>query len=144
MSDPLSGPSRIDGAISILVCDDNAAVREMLCIILDESEGLRVVGQATDGNEAVAEATRLQPDVIVLDLAMPRRSGLDALPELIQAAPDAKVVVLTGFAGSAVAESVFALGAARLIEKGTTPSAIVATILEVACGLAVGSDMPAP
>lgn len=133
-----------DGSISILVCDDNAAVREMICIILDETDGLRVVGQAGDGYEAVAEAVRLRPDVIVLDLAMPHRSGLDALPELRAQVPDAKIVVLTGFSSSVVSEAVLALGALRLVEKGTRPSAIIDSVLDVVGrGSAPGSDLPA-
>lgn len=136
---------RTESAITVLVCDDNPAVREMICIILEETDGLNVVGQAADGHEAVEEARRLQPDVIVLDLAMPRRSGLDALPDLRECAPGAKIVVLTGFASNLVSEAVFAQGAVRLVEKGTRPSVIIDTVLEVA-GLdpARASDSPAP
>ena len=59
---------------------------------------MRVVGEAADGNEAIVEAIRLQPDVILLDLAMPNRSGLEALPELRRVAPNAQIVVFSGFA----------------------------------------------
>ena len=67
-----------DGVAGVLICDDNEAVRMLLSVIVDSSPGMRVVGEAGDGNEAIAEATRLQPDVIMLDLAMPNRSGLVA------------------------------------------------------------------
>ena len=106
----------------MLICDDNDAMRTLLRVIVDTSPGLRVVGEAADGNEAVAEATRLQPDVILLDLAMPNRSGLDALPELRQVAPEARIIVFSGFAGTIVAEQVLALGAASYLEKGRTPT----------------------
>jgi len=89
---------------------------------------MRVVGEASDGNNAVVEATRLQPDVILLDLAMPIRSGLEALPELRQVAPDARIIVFSGFARAIVADEVMALGAAGYLEKGTDPGTIVATI----------------
>jgi DNA-binding NarL/FixJ family response regulator len=117
-----------NGAAGVLICDDNEAVRMLLGVIVDASPGMRVVGEAGDGNEAVAEATRLQPDVIMLDLAMPQRSGLEALPELRRIAPQAQIIVFSGFARSSVAEQVIALGATSYLEKGATPDAIVATI----------------
>ena len=89
---------------------------------------MRVVGEAVDGNEAIAEATRLQPDVILLDLAMPNRDGLEALPELRQVAPGAQIVVFSGFSSAIVLAQVIALGAASYLEKGANPDTIVATI----------------
>ena len=112
----------------MLICDDNVAMRSLLGVIVGMSPKLRVIGEAANGNEAVAQATRLQPSVIVLDLAMPVRSGLEALPELRQAAPDARVVVYSGFADGIAAEEVVALGAAAYLEKGAPPETIVATI----------------
>lgn len=112
----------------MLICDDNAAMRSLLCAIVDSSLAMRVVGEAADGNDAVVQATRLQPNVILLDLAMPIRSGLEALPELLKVAPDARIIVFSGFAGSIVAEEVIALGAASYLAKGADPDTIVATI----------------
>ena len=112
----------------MLICDDNAAMRAMLGIVVETSSALCVAGEAVDGNEAVAEARRHQPDVILLDLAMPNRSGLEALPELRTVAPEAVIIVLSGFAAATVADQVLALGAACYLEKGTHPDAIVAAI----------------
>jgi DNA-binding NarL/FixJ family response regulator len=112
----------------VLICDDNEAMRTLLGVIVGESLELEVVGEAADGVEAVAEATRLQPSVILLDLAMPNRSGLEALPELRKVAPAAQIIVFSGFAGEAVAAQAIALGAASFLEKGSPPSAIVASI----------------
>jgi DNA-binding NarL/FixJ family response regulator len=112
----------------VLICDDNCAMRTLLRVIVETSLGMLVVGEAGDGKEAVTEAARLQPDVILLDLAMPIRSGLEALPELRQVAPDARIVVFSGFAGSIVAEEVVELGAASYLEKGAHPDTIVAAI----------------
>lgn len=117
-----------DGDVRVLICDDNVAMRELLAVIVDLEPGLCVVGAAGDGNEVVLEATRLQPDVILLDLAMPNRSGLEALPDLRSIVPDAKIIVLSGFATRAVGETVLSLGAARYLEKGSSPDTIVATI----------------
>jgi DNA-binding NarL/FixJ family response regulator len=85
---------------------------------VDKHPGLRVVGEAADGNDAIVEAIRLQPDVTLLDLAMPKRSGLEALSELRRQAPEARIIVLSGFASANVAEEVAALGATSYLEKG--------------------------
>jgi DNA-binding NarL/FixJ family response regulator len=125
-----SNGARADGddAAGVLICDDSELIRGLLRAIIDTGLGMRVVGEAADGNEAVVEATRLQPDVILLDLAMPKRSGLDALPELRLVAPNARIVVFSGFARTAVADEVIALGAASYLEKGASPETIVATV----------------
>ena len=72
----------LDHEIGVLVCDDNAEIRSILTEIIVLEPGLRFLGHACDGNEAIVKARLLQPDIIILDLAMPNRSGLDALPEL--------------------------------------------------------------
>ena len=112
----------------MLICDDNDALRALLRVIIDTGRSMRVVGEAADGNVAILEAARLQPNVILLDLAMPIRSGLDALPELRLAAPDAQIIVFSGFSSATVADEVLTLGAASYLEKGASPETIVATI----------------
>ena len=126
----MSNGSTADGntPAGVLICDDNDAIRKLLGSIVSTSLGLRVVGEAADGNEAIVEAIRLKPDVILLDLAMPKRSGLEALPELRRHVPDARIIVLSGFASANVAEEVAALGATSYLEKGANPAEIVATI----------------
>lgn len=121
-----------DDAIGVLICDDVDAMRILLGVVIGLRPGLRVVGEARDGNEAIAEAKRLQPDVILLDLSMPRRTGLDALPELREVAPAAQVIVLSGFVASLIEDDVLKLGAARFIEKGADPDLIATAIEEVA------------
>ncbi len=118
----------------VLICDDNAAMRTLLGVIIGTSPGLSVVGEAKDGNEAVAEARRHQPDVILLDLAMPNRNGLEALPELRSVAPEARIVVLSGFAAATVADQVLALGAASYLEKGADPDMIIDAIEQALVG----------
>jgi DNA-binding NarL/FixJ family response regulator len=128
----MSNGASADGvtASGVLICDDNEAMRTLLTVIIGASPSMRVVGEAADGNEAIAEAQRLQPDVILLDLAMPNRSGLEALRELRHVAPEAQIVVFSGFASATVADEVIALGAASYLEKGAHPDTIVATIEE--------------
>ena len=121
-------PAAGDTAAGVLICDDNESVRALLTVIVESSPGLRVVGEAADGNEAIAEAIRVRPNVIMLDLAMPKRSGLEALPELRRVAPDAQIIVFSGFASGSVADQAIALGAATYLEKGAPPDTILATI----------------
>ncbi len=122
----------LDGSIGVLICDDVESMRVLLGVVVGLRAGLHVVGEAKDGEQAISEAERLQPDVILLDISMPIRSGLDALPEIKRVAPEAKVIVLTGFAASMIAPDVLALGADRFIEKGVDPDTIAAAIEEVA------------
>ena len=122
----------MEGSIGVLICDDVESMRVLLGVIVELRPGLRVVGEAEDGEQAIAEAKRLQPDVILLDLSMPRRTGLDALPEIKRVAPDAKVIVVSGFVSSMLAADVLARGADRYIEKGADPDTIAAMIEEVA------------
>jgi len=119
---------------SVLICDDSAPLRLLLGVIIDSSLGMHVVGNAVDGDEAIAEAARLQPNLIMLDLAMPNRSGLEALPELRRVAPDARIIVFSGFSGSIVADEVIALGASGYLEKGAHPDSIVAAIEDALAG----------
>jgi DNA-binding NarL/FixJ family response regulator len=118
--------------IDVLICDDVDAMRMQLGAVIGLRPGLRVVGEARDGNEAISEAKRLQPDVVLLDLSMPLRTGFDALPGILQAAPDAQVIVLSGFLAETIETDVLALGAARFIEKGAHPDAINDAIESVA------------
>ena len=118
-------------ATTVLICDDLAMMRGMLRALVDLMPGMSVVGEAADGEAAISEASRLQPDLILLDLAMPVLSGLDALPRLRQVAASAKIVVLAGFSTETVADEVLALGADRYVEKGTDLDTIVAVLENV-------------
>lgn len=100
--------------------------------VMEGRRGLEVIGEARDGNEAVSEAKRLQPDVIILDLSMPHRTGLEALPEIKEVAPAARVLVFSGFDPSMMASDVLSRGADRYLEKGAHPNEITAAIEEVA------------
>jgi DNA-binding NarL/FixJ family response regulator len=115
--------------ITVLVCDDSRPMRVLVRTILEKTPGLACAGEARDGVEAVTEARRLQPDVILLDLSMPVRTGLDALPDLRNAVPGAKVLVFTGLIGPLVEDAVLAAGADGFIGKHSSPDDIVEAIL---------------
>ena len=86
-----------DPTIRVLVVDDHAVVREGLRAFLDLQEGIEVTGEAADGEEAIAAAERLEPDVVLMDLVMPRLDGLGAMRVLRERAPRTRVIVLTSF-----------------------------------------------
>jgi DNA-binding NarL/FixJ family response regulator len=102
----------------VLVVDDAEDLRMLLRMKLDRTEGLDVVGEAVDGVDGVEQATRLQPDLVLLDVAMPRMDGLEALPLILDAVPGVRVVVLSGFNEETMAEKARQAGAAHYVVKG--------------------------
>ncbi|HJS70704.1 MAG TPA: response regulator transcription factor [Gaiellaceae bacterium] len=108
----------------VLVCDDSPQIRELVRIVL-ELEGNEVVSEAENGREAVDEAERLQPDVVLLDLSMPVMDGLEALPEIKRVAPEARIIVLSGFDNDRLVSQALALGADHYVPKGGDPNEIV-------------------
>ena len=123
-----NGPSPNGALIRVLICDDDRSIRAVLRAITELRPSLRVVGEAADGNEAISQADRLKPDVILLDLAMPHRTGLEALAELRRVAPDARIIVFSGFGTTSIADEVIARGAHIYLEKGADPQTINDTI----------------
>jgi DNA-binding NarL/FixJ family response regulator len=111
----------------VLLCDDSPQIRELVRIVL-ELEGNEVVSEAENGREAVDEAKRLQPDVVLLDLSMPVMDGLEALPEIKRVAPEARVVVLSGFDNDRLVSQALALGADLYVAKGGDPDEIVEAV----------------
>ncbi|MSP14715.1 MAG: response regulator [Chloroflexi bacterium] len=114
--------------IRVLIVDDHPVVRQGIRGILDEQPDIQVVGQAEDGLAAIEQTGRLRPDVVLLDLQMPRLSGIEALPRLRAAHPPAEVVVLSVCDQD---EQVFAslkAGARGYILKDAAPEVIVAAV----------------
>jgi DNA-binding NarL/FixJ family response regulator len=108
----------------VLLCDDSPQIRELVRVVL-ELEGNEVVSEAENGREAVDEAERHQPDVVLLDLSMPVMDGLEALPEIKRVAPEARIVVLSGFDNERLVSQALALGADHYVPKGGAPEEIV-------------------
>lgn len=115
----------------VLVVDDAEDLRVLLRTRLERSPLMTVVGEAGDGVTAIEMAERLQPDLVLLDLAMPRMDGLDALPQIKAAVPDARVVVLSGFNEERLAEKARAAGADRYVVKGGSLRALVGMLEEL-------------
>ena len=101
-------------AIRVLIVDDEPVIREMLDTMLSLDPTFEVVGKASDGVEAIERATATRPDAILLDLMMPRMSGMEALPLLREQCPEAKVVVVSA---KQAREESLAAGAAGFLLK---------------------------
>jgi DNA-binding NarL/FixJ family response regulator len=120
-------------ATRILIVDDHPLTREALSSLL-RAHGFDVAGEAADGKTAVAEAARLLPDLVLLDLSMPGMDGLTALPQLRAAAPDCEVVVLTASGTEENLLSAIRGGAAGYLLKSEPPERIVAFLRGVGDG----------
>jgi len=122
--------------IRLLLVDDEAMVRMGLRLILEAEDDLRVVGEASNGVEAIDQASRLQPDVILMDVRMPRMDGVEACRRLVEAS-NAKVVILTKFD---LDEHLFAAvraGASGFLLKASPPEELVSAIRAAEAGNAL-------
>lgn len=120
--------------LRLLVAEDHTIVREGLVALLSSQPHIQVVAQVADGRSAVAEAQRLRPDVVLLDLAMPQLNGVDATRQLCDALPDVRVLILSMHAGEEYVRPAVRAGAAGYLLKGSGLSDLVTAIETVARG----------
>jgi NarL family two-component system response regulator LiaR len=124
-----------ESKIRILVVEDHTVVRKGLCALLSsERYGCEVVGEAADGAEAVAKAEALSPDVILMDLLMPRKGGIEATHEICQRDPKARVLILTSFDDQARVTMALKVGALGYVLKDSSPDELVHAIRGVYLG----------
>jgi DNA-binding NarL/FixJ family response regulator len=114
--------------IGVLVVDDHAVVREGLRTFLELQDGIAVVGEAGDGEEAVRQAEALRPDVVLMDLAMPRLDGVGAMRELRRRLPAIRVIVLTSFAEDERLLPAIQSGAAGYLLKNVAPAELARAV----------------
>jgi len=124
-------------AIRVLVADDQAAVREGLALLLDTIPGLTVVGQAEDGLAAVAQAAELQPDVVLMDLNMPRCDGIDATARILAGQPGIRIVVLTTYEDDDSIVRALQAGALGYLTKAANRADIERAVKAAAAGQAI-------
>jgi NarL family two-component system response regulator LiaR len=122
--------------IRILVADDHTVIREGLAAIIATQSDMQLVGEASDGVEAVQKAAALRPDVILMDLMMPRKDGLAAIRDIKQSNPDAHILVLTSFADDEKVFPAIKAGALGYLLKDTSRDQLFQAIRDVARGQA--------
>lgn len=124
----------MEGQIRVLIVDDHDIVREGLRAVLESRQDLVVIGEAGDGVQAVSKARSLKPDVILMDLEMPRKNGISAIQEIIDEQPQAKILVLSSFSDdSQIVESMRA-GAMGYLLKTARLNELVDAIRQVYAG----------
>jgi len=114
--------------IHVLIVDDHSVVREGLRAFLELQDRIEVIGEAGDGREAIEEAKRLRPDVILMDLVMPRLDGVEAMRELHEQVPAARVIVLTSFLDDERLLPALRAGAAGYLLKNVEPQDLARAI----------------
>jgi DNA-binding NarL/FixJ family response regulator len=128
----------------VVLVDDTADLRLLLRTAL-HLHGYEVVGEAGDGAAGIEVARAERPDLVLLDLSMPVMDGLEALPHLREALPDAVIVVLSGFGAQQMAEQAMARGADGYLQKGASLASVIASLDEAMARRATaGVDGAAP
>jgi DNA-binding NarL/FixJ family response regulator len=120
--------------ITILLAEDHTIVREGLRRMLELDVDLKVIGEAQDGRQAVTMAEKLRPDVILMDIAMPRLNGLEATRQLIKVDPSFKILILSAHHDDAYVNDAVSAGAAGFLLKQTSVRDVCQAIREVSAG----------
>jgi two-component system NarL family response regulator len=121
-------------SIRVLIVEDHNVVRQGLVALLNVAEGLKVVGEAADGVEAVAQIRKHQPDITLIDLRLPRMSGVDVIERIRMETPQARFIVLTTYDGDEDIYRALKAGARAYLLKGMTSEELIATIRAVHAG----------
>ena len=129
-------------SIRILIADDHAFVRMGIIGYLETEADMEIVGEAQDGREAVRLADRFRPDVVIMDLMMPKLDGASATKEILQAHPEVKILILSAYGAADGIAHAIESGASGVLAKNTNGRQLIAAIRKVvAGGTAISSDM---
>jgi DNA-binding NarL/FixJ family response regulator len=120
--------------ITVLLAEDHTIVREGLRKMLELEGGFEIIGEAQDGRQAVAQAQKLQPDVVLMDIAMPLLNGLEALRQIIHGRPTAKVLMLSAHSDDAYVKNAVESGASGFLLKQTSSHDVCRAIREIHAG----------
>lgn len=121
-------------AIRVFIADDHIVVREGLRALIGTEPDIEIVGEAADGREAIAGIRALQPDVVLLDLIMPHKNGLDVILEITQDNPKARILVLTSFSDDDKVFPAIKAGALGYLLKDSSPQELIQAIHHVYLG----------
>ncbi len=125
--------------INVMVADDHPVVRTGIIAMLEGSD-IRVIAEAGSGNQAIEQAVKCHPDVVILDIRMPDTDGLEAMERIVERSPRTKIVVLTGYDNSTYIARAVALGAAGFLMKGCSKEDIVSAVQRAHTGLPPETD----
>ena len=120
--------------VKVLIADDHSVVRMGLASLLGTAKNVEVAGEAVNGEDAVRKALKLRPDIIIMDLVMPKKDGVAATEEILAAAPETKVLILTTFGTSDDIARALRVGAMGAIMKSATNRELLAAVQSVAQG----------
>ncbi len=120
--------------IRLLVADDHAIVRKGIIALLEREADIAVLGEASNGQEAIDRAAALRPDVVLMDLVMPGVDGIEAIHQISASQPGIRILVLTSFAGDEKVFPAINAGALGYLLKDTGPDALIRAIRQVARG----------
>jgi len=120
--------------IRILTVDDHALIREGVAALIANQKDMRLVGEASSGEEAIAQFRSQRPDITLMDLQMPEMNGMDALIAIRSEFPDARIIVLTTYLGDALCQRAMKAGAQAYILKGNVRKDLLDTIRAVRAG----------
>ena len=132
-------PGEVSGPISVVLADDQALMRMGFRMVLEAEDDINVVGEASDGTAALAQAKALHPDVILMDVRMPGMNGIEATERIAQECPGTRVLILTTFDLDEYAFAGLRAGASGFLLKDTRPAELAEAIRTVASGEAVVS-----
>ena len=132
-------PGEVRGPVSVVLADDQALMRMGFRMVLEAEEDITVVGEASDGTAALAQAKALHPDVILMDVRMPGMNGIEATEHIAQECPSTRVLILTTFDLDEYAFAGLRAGASGFLLKDTRPTELAEAIRTVASGEAVVS-----
>ena len=132
-------PGEVSGTISVVLADDQALMRMGFRMVLEAEEDIAVVGEASDGTSALAQAKALHPDVILMDVRMPGMNGIEATERIARECPSTRVLILTTFDLDEYAFAGLRAGASGFLLKDTRPAELAEAIRTVASGEAVVS-----
>jgi DNA-binding NarL/FixJ family response regulator len=128
------GTTSASTGIRILTVDDHQLLREGIAAVLERQEDMTLVGQASDGREAIESFRRLRPDVTLMDLRMPDMNGIEAITAIRREFPSARIIVLTTYAGDAQAAAALRAGAVGYLLKNLVRKELIETIRIVHSG----------
>lgn len=121
-------------SVRVLIVDDHPVVRKGLRALLGEENGMQTVGEAANGIEAVEQARKLKPDVILMDLVMPEMNGIDAIRQITAEQPEARILVMTSFAADDKVFPSIKAGALGYLLKDSDPEVLLRMIRQVQRG----------